>query len=332
MRKFVDSRNAICAVTMLATLACPVVAQSGTAAADYPSRPIMLVVPYPPGGGVDTMARVIAAKLSDALKRQVVVKNQGGGGGIIGTRAVARAEPDGYTLLLGHTGTISIDPSLYANAGYDPRKDFAPIGMVASIPVALLAHPSFPAKSVAEFITLAKQQPGKLNVGAGPVGTGGYMCAELFKSVTGVDVAIIPFNGTASVINDLLGAHVPIAFGVLAPALGNIQAGRLRAIAVSSAKRSILMPDVPTFNESGLPGFEVVEHYGLLAPAGTPKEIVDVLSVELRKLVNTDDVKQRIYAEGGDPVTSTPAEYASDIDKEETKWSILVHKLGLKVE
>jgi tripartite-type tricarboxylate transporter receptor subunit TctC len=158
------------------------------------------------------------------------------------------------------------------------------------------------------------------------------MCAELFKSVTGVDVAIIPFNGTASVINDLLGAHVPIAFGVLAPALGNIHAGRLRAIAVSSAKRSILMPDVPTFNESGLPGFEVVEHYGLLAPAGTPKEIVDVLSVELRKLVNTDDVKQRIYAEGGDPVTSTPAEYASDIDKEETKWSILVHKLGLKVE
>jgi tripartite-type tricarboxylate transporter receptor subunit TctC len=332
MRKFVDSRNAICAVTMLATLACPVVAQSGTTAADYPSRPIMLVVPYPPGGGVDTMARVIAAKLSDALKRQVVVKNQGGGGGIIGTRAVARAEPDGYTLLLGHTGTISIDPSLYANAGYDPRKDFAPIGMVASIPVALLAHPSFPAKSVTEFITLAKQQPGKLNVGAGPVGTGGYMCAELFKSVTGVDVAIIPFNGTASVINDLLGAHVPIAFGVLAPALGNIHAGRLRAIAVSSAKRSILMPDVPTFNESGLPGFEVVEHYGLLAPAGTPKEIVDVLSVELRKLVNTDDVKQRIYAEGGDPVTSTPAEYASDIDKEETKWSILVHKLGLKVE
>jgi tripartite-type tricarboxylate transporter receptor subunit TctC len=314
-------------------LAVVLAAVCGAGAADYPNRPITLIVPYPPGGGVDAMARVVGQKLSEALKQQVVVDNRGGAGGTLGTRAVAKAAPDGYTLLLGHTGTISINPSLYgANAGYDPRKDFAPIGMVASMPVALLAHPSFPAKSVKEFIALAKKDPGKLNVGTSALGTGGYMCAELFKSVAGVDVAIIPYKGTAPVMNDLLGGHVPVAFGVLPPALGNLAAGNLRAIAVTSKQRFSGLPDVPTFDESGLPGFEAVLHYGLLAPAGTPKEIVDRLGAELRKLVGTDDVKQKIHAEGGDPMTSTPAEYAADIDKEETKWSTLVHRLGLKVE
>jgi tripartite-type tricarboxylate transporter receptor subunit TctC len=329
MRPFANANRAL---SVFAALVCTLAAASGASAADYPSRTITLIVPYPPAGGVDAMARVVAVKLSEALKQQVVVDNRGGGGGTIGMRAVARAAPDGYTLLLGHTGTISINPSLYANAGYDPRKDFTPIGLVASMPVALMAHPSFPAKSIAEFIVLAKQQPGKLNLGTSALGTGGYMCAELFKSVAGIDVAIIPYKGSAPVINDLLGGHIPIAFGVLPPAIGNITAGNLRAIAVTSAKRTSLLPDVPTFDESGMPGFEAVLHYGLLAPAGTPKEIVDKLNAELRKLVGTDDVKQRIHAEGGDPMTSTPAEYAADIDQEETKWSALVHKLGLKVE
>jgi tripartite-type tricarboxylate transporter receptor subunit TctC len=324
-------RSFVC--NTIAAFACIIASACGASAADYPNRPITLIVPYPPGGGVDAMARVVGQKLSEALKQQVVVDNRGGAGGTLGTRAVAKAAPDGYTLLLGHTGTVSINPSLYgANAGYDPRKDFAPIGMVASMPVALLAHPSFPAKSIAEVIALAKKEPGKLNLGTSAVGTGGYMCAELFKSAAGVDVAIIPYKGTAPVMNDLLGGHVPVAFGVLPPALGNIAAGNIRAIAVTSAKRFSLLPDVPTFDESGLPGFEAVLHYGLLAPAGTPKEIVDKLGAELRKLVDTDDVKQKIHAEGGDPMTSTAAEYAADIDKEETKWSGLVHRLGLKVE
>jgi len=301
-------------------------------AADYPTRPITLVVPYTPGGGVDAMARVVAMKLSEALKQQVVVENRPGGGGTIGTRAVMRAAPDGYTLLLGHTGTISINPSLYVNIHMDPRKDFAPIGLIASMPVALLAHPSFPAKTIAEVIAQAKKEPGKLNVGTSPLGTGSYMCAELFKAEAGVDVTVVPYKGTAPVMNDLIGGHVPIAFGVLPPALGNIQAGKLRAIAVTSAKRFSLLPDVPTFDESGMPGFEAVLHYGLLAPAGTPQEIIDMVSAELRKLVDTDDVKQRIHMEGGDPMTSTAAEYAADIDKEEKKWAALVHKLGLKVE
>jgi len=301
-------------------------------AAGYPDRVVTLVVPYPPGGGVDSMARVVAQKLSDAFGQQVIVDNKAGAGGTLGTRAVAHAAPDGYTLLLGHTGTISINPSLYAHPGYDPRKDFAPIGLVASMPVALIANPSFPAKTVADVIAYAKAQPGKLNVGTSSLGTGGYMSAELFKAETATDVVIIPYKGTAPLMTDLLGDHVPVAFGVLPPALGNIAAGKLRAIAVTSKKRFSLLPDVPTFDESGMPGFEAVLHYGLLAPVGTPKDIVDKLSAELRKLVNTADVKQRIRAEGGDPLTSTPAEYAADIDKEETKWGALVHKLNLKVE
>ena len=320
------------AIRALAALICALAAVTAAPAADYPDRVVTLVVPYPPGGGVDAMARVVAAKLSDAFQQQVIVDNKPGAGGTLGTRLVAHAAPDGYTLLLGHTGTLSIDPSLYVHAGYDPRKDFAAIGLVASMPVALIAHPSFPAKSVAEFISLAKKEPSKLNLGTAPIGTGGYMSAEHFKSVAGIDVAIIPYKGSAPVINDLLGGHVPVALSVLPPALGNIQAGKLRAIAVTSKKRFSLLPDVPTFDESGLPGFEAVLHYGLLAPAGTPKEIVDKLSAELRKLVDTDDVKKRIHFEGGDPLTSTPAEYAADIDQEETKWGGLVRKLNLKVE
>jgi tripartite-type tricarboxylate transporter receptor subunit TctC len=314
------------------TLAAILAAMSAAMAADYPARTVTLVVPYPPGGGVDAMARVVAAKLSDAMHAQFIVDNRPGAGGTIGTRAVAQAAPDGYTLLLGHTGTISINPSLYAHAGYDPRKDFAPIGLVASMPVALLANPSFPAKSIAEFIAMAKKDPGKINLGTSALGTGGYMCAELFKAEAGVNVAIIPYKGSAPVMNDLLGGHVPIAFSVLPPALGNIAAGKLRAVAVTSRKRFSLLPGVPTFDESGLPGFEAVLHYGLLAPAGTPKEVVDRLGEEVRKLVDTPEVQTQIHNEGGDPMTSTPAEYAADIDREETKWGGLVKKLGLKVE
>jgi tripartite-type tricarboxylate transporter receptor subunit TctC len=323
------SRFAVAATSALAMVLAAVVGATG---ADYPVRPVTLVVPYPPGGGVDAMARVVAAKLSDALRQQFIVDNRPGAGGTIGTRAVAQAAPDGYTLLLGHTGTISINPSLYTYAGYDPRKNFAPIGLVASMPVALLAHPSFPAKSIADFIAMAKKDPGKLNLGTSALGTGGYMCAELFKAEAGIDVAIIPYKGSAPVMNDLLGGHVPIAFSVLPPALGNIQAGKLRAIAVTSKQRFSLLPDVPTFDESGMPGFEAVLHYGLLAPAGTSKEIVERLSQELRKLVDNAEVQKQIHNEGGDPLTSTPAEYAADIDQEEKKWSGLVKKLGLKVE
>jgi tripartite-type tricarboxylate transporter receptor subunit TctC len=311
---------------LLLVLAAPAFAQN------YPTRTVTLVVPYPAGGGVDAMARVVAERLTVGLGQQVVVDNRGGGSGLVGTRAVLRAAPDGYTLMLGHTGSISINPSLYANAGFDPRKDFAAIGLIASMPVVLIAHPSFPAKSVADVIAIAKKDPGKLNVGTSAVGTGGYMSAESFKAVAGLDVTIIPYKGTALVMNDLLGGHVPVAFGVIPPALGNIQSGMLRAIAVASPTRTALLPDTPTFAESGMPGFEAVLHYGLVAPAGTPKPIVDKLNAELRKLADDDELKKRIASEGGDPLTSTPEEYAADIDREETKWSTLIRKLNLKVE
>jgi tripartite-type tricarboxylate transporter receptor subunit TctC len=323
---------AVAGFVFLAATLTTAVPSASSAATDYPTHPITLVVPYPPAGGVDAMARVVAQKLSEALKQQVVVENRGGGGGTLGTKVVARAAPDGYTLLLGHTGTISINPSLYVNLNIDPEKEFAPIGLVASMPVALLAHPSFPAKTVADFIKLAKEKPGSLNLGTSAMGTGGYMAAELFKAEAGINIAIIPYKGTAPVMNDLLGGHVPIAFGVLPPALGNVKAGKLRVIAITSKKRFALLPDVPTMDESGMPGFEAVLHYGLLAPAGTPKEIVDKLSAELRKLVDTDEVKERIRLEGGDPLVSTPDEYAADIVSEGKKWGGLVRRLGLKVE
>jgi tripartite-type tricarboxylate transporter receptor subunit TctC len=301
-------------------------------AQDYPTRTITLIVPYPPGGGVDAMARIVADKLSAAFGQQVVVDNRGGGSGLVGTRALIKSAPDGYTLFLGHTGSISINPSLYVNAGFDPRKDFTAIGLVASMPVALIANPAFPAKTIGDVVALMKANPGKYNIGTSAVGTGGYLSAELFKSVTGVDAQIVPYKGTAGVMNDLLGGHVPVAFGVLPPALGNIQAGTLRTIAVLSDMRFSLLPDVPTAKESGLPGFVSVLHYGLLAPAGTPRPIVDKLNAELRRLVMSDDVQKRIHSEGGDPLTSTPDEYAADIDQEETKWSALIRKLNLKVE
>jgi tripartite-type tricarboxylate transporter receptor subunit TctC len=325
MRKLAILLAAISAV-VLAAVGGPVYAQT------YPSRTVTLVVPFPPGGGVDALARILAERLSVSLKQSVVVENRTGGGGTVGTRQVAKAEPDGYTLMLAHTGTISINPSLYANAGYDPRKDFAPIGLIGSMPVALIAHPSFPAKTVADVIAIAKREPGKLNFGTSAVGTGGYLTAEYFKSVAGLDMTIIPYRGTAPLMNDLIGGHVPVSFGVLPPAIGNIQSGSLRAIAVTGTHRFSLLPDVPTASESGLPGFDAVLHYGLIAPAGTPRPIIERLNKELRALAESDLVKQRIQAEGGDALTSTPEEYAKDIDQEETKWSTLIKKLSLKVE
>jgi tripartite-type tricarboxylate transporter receptor subunit TctC len=327
------SRAAVFAAVLLGVCASGLPHPCGQAQAqDYPARGISLVVPYPPGGGVDAMARVVAEKLSGALGQQVVVDNRAGGSGLVGTRTFIKSPPDGYTLFLGHTGSISINPSLYANAGFDPRKDFAAIGLIASMPVALLAHPSFPATTIGETVAIAKEVGSKFNIGTSAVGTGGYLSAELFKAVTGIDAAIIPYKGTGQVMNDLLGNHVPVAFGVLPPALGNLQAGTLKAIAVLSPTRFSLLPEVPTANESGLPGFESVLHYGLLAPAGTPRPIIDRLNAALRALVDTPEVKQRILAEGGDPLTSTPEEYAKDIDSEETKWGTLVRKLNLKVE
>jgi tripartite-type tricarboxylate transporter receptor subunit TctC len=299
---------------------------------DYPIRAITFVVPFPAGGGVDTVARIVGEKLSAALRQQVIIDNRASGGAILGARIVAKAAPDGYTLLLGHTGTISINPNLYANVGYDPRTDFAPIGLIAAIPIGLVVHPSLPVKSVADLIALARREPGSLAIGTSVVGSGGYMAAELFKDAAKIDMTIVPYKGTGPLANDSLGGHVPVSFNTLAPILANIQAGNLRALGVASTVRSALLPQVPTIAESGLPGFEAILRYGLLAPAGTRKDIVALLNRELRAAVELPDVKGRIAADGGDVLTSTPEQYAADIDSEERKWGALVRKLGLKVE
>jgi tripartite-type tricarboxylate transporter receptor subunit TctC len=234
--------------------------------------------------------------------------------------------------VMSHTGITAINPTLYTNPGYDPRRDFTPIGLIATTPIVLMTNTAFPARTVADLIAMAKREPGKLNIGTPPPGTGSYLSAELFKAAAGIDFTIVTYKGTGPLTNDLLGGHVPIAFNVLAPAMGNLQAGTLRAIATAGPTRLSLLPDVPTIAESGLPGFEAVLHYGLMAPAGTPGDVVARLNRELRAAVSEPDVKARILADGGDPLPSTPQEYAADIAKEEPKWSALIKKLGLRVE
>ena len=221
----------------------------------YPSRPVTLIVPFPAGGGVDAMARITAERLTAAFGQQVVIDNRGGAAGVIGTRAAATAIPDGYTLVMSTSGTTSINPSLYANPGYDTLKDFTPIGLVASTPIVVMAHPSFRATSISELIALARTQE-HLDVGTPPPGTENYLAAELFKSMTGINMTIVSYKGTGPLTNDLVGGHISVAFNTIAPALGNLQSKLLRALAVAGRTRSVLLPDVPTVSESGLPGFE----------------------------------------------------------------------------
>ena len=299
----------------------------GAAADDYPNRPITLIVPYPPGGGVDTMGRLMGQKLSVALGQQVVIENRGGAGGMLGTRTAVKAAPDGYTLVMTLTG-LSLGP----NPGYDFRKDLAPIGLIAFTPVIVVAHPSLPANSLAEVVALAKQDPGKLAVGSPPPPTINYFAAELFKVVAGVDMTIITYKGTAPLTTDLLGGHVRLGFTTIPATIGNIEAGTLRAIAVAGTARAAVLPDVPTSAESGLPGFEAGFYYGMSAPAGTPRPIIEKLNAELRRAITSEDMRKRLIAEVTDPTPSTPEEYAANLEREEAKWAALIKQLGLKFE
>ena len=297
-----------------------------SSADDYPTRPISLIVPYPAGGGVDTVGRVIAQKLGERLGQQVLVVNRPGAGSVIGVRDAVRSAPDGYTILMMVTGA-----SLPANPGYDLQKDLAPIGLIASIPIVVMAHPSLPVKSMADIVALAKKEPGKLNIGTPPSPTLNYFGAEQFKSMTCADVVVVTYKGTGPLTTDLLGGHIRLAFNTLPPAIGNIKAGGIKAIAVAAPQRLAAIPDVPTTAESGVP-LEIVQYYGLAAPTGTPRPIIDRLNKELRAVLASEDIKQRIIADGGGPAPSTPEEYAANIQREEGKWAALIKKLGLKVE
>ncbi len=319
-------------LTAAAAAAMAVFAPASVEAQPAPGRPVTLIVPFPAGGGVDAVARIVAERMSAHLGQQVIIDNRGGVAGVIGMRVAAKSAPDGTTIVMTHTGITSINPTLYANPGYDPRKDFAPIGLIATTPIVLMTNAASPIHSIADLIALARREPGKLDVGTPPPGTGGYLSAELFKVAAGVDFTIVTYKGTGPLTNDLLGGHIPIAFNVLAPAMGNLQAGTLRAIATAGPTRLPQFPDLPTITESGLPGFEAVLHYGLMAPAGTPAPIIARFNAALRATLEDPEVKARIVADGGDTLASTPQEYAADIAKEEPKWSALIKKLGLRVD
>jgi tripartite-type tricarboxylate transporter receptor subunit TctC len=310
----------------------PLAARAQGPALDYPTRPITLIVPYAPGGGNDVLARGVAEPMSKTLGQPVVIENHGGAGGSIGTRQVAKSAPDGYTLGLGGTGTLAIDPTLYPNTGYDPRKDFAPVGLIATSPLIILVNPSLPAHNVQELIALAKAQPGKLNYASAGKGSGIHLGTVLFADTAGIDITHIPYKGSGPALTDLLGGHVAIYFSSLPPAIGLVKDGKLRALGVTGLKRSETFPDVPTVAEQGLPGFEAVLHYGIVAPAGTPRPIVDKLNAALRKALTSEEVHKRIATEGAEPLPTTPDQYAADIDREETKWSALVKKAGAKAE
>jgi tripartite-type tricarboxylate transporter receptor subunit TctC len=298
---------------------------------DFPNRTITMIVPFPPGGGNDTMARIVAAKLSAALGQQVVVDNRPGANGVIAMRTAARAAPDGSTIVFANTSSTTINLALNPNAGYDTRRDFAPVGMFASTGIGIIANPSLPANNVAEFIALAKREPGKLSIGTSPPGSGSHLSAELFKARTGIEVTYVPYKGAAALNNDLIGGHILAVFSVLPASLGAIRAGALKVLALTGTSRIPLVPDVPTVAET-IPGFEAVLRYGLLVPAGTPQPIVARLNKELQTLAASSEVQERINNEAGSAMSSTPEEYAAEILREDALWGPLVRGLNIKVE
>jgi tripartite-type tricarboxylate transporter receptor subunit TctC len=324
------SPSAIAGALGMAALA--IIGATNVQAQDYPTRPITLVVPFPPGGGNDAMARIVGDKLGEALGQRVVVENKGGAGGVLGTTSVARAAPDGYTLLLGHTGTLGINPYLYKNVTYDPRKDFAPVGLVARIPLVMVINPSLPAMSVSEFISYAKGRPSQINYASSGVGTGSHLAAELFASRADIKMTHVPYRGTAPSITDLIGGRVDVSFSVASSVASQVEGGNLRALAVTSATRSPTLPSVPTTAEAGLPGFEAVLNYGILAPAGTPVEIVKVLHAKLQSVLTSDDMKKRLAADGAEVAPSSPEEYSNLIADDLTKWGEAVRSSGTKLD
>ena len=305
---------------------------TSTSAQEFPTRPITLVVPYAAGGGNDAMARVAGDIMSKSIGQQIVIENRGGAGGSIATRAVAKAAPDGYTLVIGGTGTLAINPTLYGNVGYDPRKDFAPVGLIGTSQLVILVHPSIPANSVKELITYAKVNPGKLNYASAGVGSGIHLSSEYFRHEAGLEITHIPYKGSGPALTDLVGGHVSIYFSSMPPAIGLVKEGKVKALAVTGPSRSPIFPDLPTVAEAALPGFEAVLHYGIVAPAGTPKPIIAKLNTALRAAVLSPEFKAKLAADGTEPLASTPEEYAADIDKEETKWSAIVQKSGAKAQ
>jgi tripartite-type tricarboxylate transporter receptor subunit TctC len=298
----------------------------------YPSKPIRLVVPYPAGGPLDTVARLLAAKVGDSTKQPVVVDNKPGAGGNIGADIVAKSPADGYTILMGAVATHAINPALYKSIPYDPIKDFAPVTQVASTPNVLVVNPSIPANNVAEFIAYAKANPGKLSFGSGSIGSAGHLAGELFKTTAGVDMVHVPYKGAGPAMQDLIGGQIQLMFDNLASSLAQVKAGKIKALAVTTSKRTSFAPELPTIAEAGLPGFDISTWFGIFAPAGTPKEALDRLHAEFTKALAAPDVREKMLNLGAEPVGNRPEEFAAYIKAEAEKYARVIKASGAKVD
>ncbi len=334
-RKHEVAMLALCAAAALTSIvagpacgAAPKENQGG--GASYPSKPIRMIVPFAPGGSTDTLGRSIGQKLSERFGEQVVVDNRAGGNGTIGTELIARAAPDGHTIGMAYIATLAINPALTSKMPYDPARDFAAVTQVTSSPNVLAIHPSLAANTVPELVSLAKAKPGQLNYASGGVGTIGHLSAELLQHVAGIKMQHIVYKGSGQAVIDLLGGHVSTMFSGMSSVLPHARAGRLRLLAVTGKERSPAAPEVPTVAESGYPGYEAVGWFGIIAPAGTPGNIVSRLNRETIASVTSPEVRERLTAVGFDIVTSTPAQFSSYIRSEAARWKKLVKDIGME--
>ena len=317
-----------------AALFIHITAFAGTAAAQpaYPAKAIRYVVPFPAGGPLDIVARAIGQELSKSWGQPVIIDNRPGAGGNIGADLVAKAPPDGYTILMGAVSTHAINVTLYNKLPYDPIRDFAPVTLITSVPNVLVVHPSVPANNVKELIALAKARPGQLNFASGSTGSAGHLAGELFNSMAGVRMTHIPYKGAAPAVVDLMAGHVSLMFDNMSSALPNIKAARVRALAVTTLKRSPLQPQLPTISEAGLRGFDVSTWFGIFAPAGTPPEIVAKLNGEVARILHTPEMKERLALLGAEPIGNKPDEFAAFIKAEIPKYAKVIQASGAKAD
>ena len=298
----------------------------------WPSRPIHIVAPSTPGDAPDVIARIVADKLSIALGKEVVVDNKPGAGGVVGSEFVAKAAPDGYTLIMGNAGSHGINAAVYTKLPYDIQRDFAPVSQIAVAPNIFVINPSIPAKTLQEFIAYAKGRPGQLGYASGGNGSSSHMSMELFKSMTGVDLIHVPYKGSSPALTDVVSGQDAAMIVNMPPAVPLVKAGKLRALAVTTLTRSPLMPEVPTVSESGLGGYETVAWFGVLAPAGTPKDIVNRLSAELATIARSPEMRERLSSLGAEPVGGTPEAFSAVIARDIAKWTALSKSVGIKVD
>ena len=307
-------------------------ASAAQAQPSYPAKPIRFVVPFPAGGPLDIVARFLAQDLNRSWGQAVLVDNRPGAGGNIGADGVAKSAPDGYTILMGAVSTHAINVWLYSKLPYDPIKDFAPVTLVTSVPNVLIVHPSVPAQNVRQLIVLAKARPGQLNFASGSTGSAGHLAGELFKKMAGIDMVHIPYKGAAPAVTDLLAGHVSIMFDNMASALPNVKAARVRALALTTLRRSPFLPEIPTISESGLRGFDIGTWFGIFAPAGTPRDIVVRLNTELARILATPVIKERLSTMGAEPMPDTPEAFAAFVKTEMNKYAQIVRASGAKAD